>query len=124
MKKGLKVWFSIGMGLATLFYVLLSFGPLLAMVFENTNSTGESYFRMVLSVCGANGLVAVFLVFKKQLKGIVWSLVPLLVGLLATQVDIGWGLIRHVDEVIGPFVVPAILLFSQIPYLNKCAGRG
>ena len=128
-------WHRIALTLASLLaLILLAFA--IGFMVEDVNSSRYhidmySYYMMILA--GVNALCAVFLVFKKNISGTIWAIVPCVALFLCTM-DIGFGTPRfdfddlvHGDLPLFPAVLIMIMLLSQIPYLiklKKNTGKG
>ena len=125
ISRALTWWFRIALTLSSILTVFLIFFAIgLTFNAVNENYRGDMYSYYMLLVAAANALCALFLVFRKNISGAIWTIVPCVAMFLCT-IDIGLGKpafdlsdLWH-EMPFFPALLIMIVLLSQIPYLKK-----
>ena len=116
-------WFYVGLGLASLVYLLLlgvsGYGALFA-------PRREFFMHLMLLLAGLHGLAAVGLALRRKPLGAYWSLIPAaLVGL--SSMDVGQGSAMASGDVVPMTILLGLTLASllgHLPTLHKIKELG
>jgi hypothetical protein len=116
-------WFYIALVLALPFYISFIYFSYHKLLFSRHELLGERFFLLSFMLAGAIGLISVVLIFRRKLCGAYGSVVS---AVLLCASGFVYRIDRAGDIILMVLltVVPAALLFSQIPTLKKLKKAG